>query len=61
VAMVSGGDGRVFCLEIVGRAALVATNWFRRIDGAWRMVHHQATPLAALTPDDKPPPARRLN
>ncbi|MGO9674344.1 MAG: nuclear transport factor 2 family protein [Methylocella sp.] len=47
-ALVSGGEGRVFCIEIAGAMALVATNWFRRVDGAWRMIHHQAGPLAPL-------------
>ncbi|WP_036263379.1 nuclear transport factor 2 family protein [Methylocapsa aurea] len=46
LAIVSGSDGRVICTEIVGGMALVATNWFKRIDGAWRMVHHQASPIA---------------
>jgi hypothetical protein len=46
--LVSRVDGRVFCVEVVGVAALVATNWFRLVDGAWRLVHHQASPLAAV-------------
>lgn len=45
-ALVSDMDGRVFCVEIVGDGALAATNWFRRVSGIWRMVHHQASPLA---------------
>jgi ketosteroid isomerase-like protein len=40
-----GEDGRVMGIEIVGGAALAVTNWFRRIDGAWRMIHHQAAPI----------------
>jgi ketosteroid isomerase-like protein len=44
--LVQGDDGRVFCVESVGGALLLATNWFRRIDDHWRMVHHQASPLA---------------
>jgi ketosteroid isomerase-like protein len=44
--LVSGDDGRVFCVEIVGGMALAATNWFRRIGGIWRMIHHQASPIA---------------
>lgn len=42
----SGTDGRVFCVELVGEGALAATNWFRLVNGVWRMVHHQASPLA---------------
>lgn len=45
-ALISGDDGRVFCVEIVGGMALAATNWFRRVDGTWRMIHHQASPIA---------------
>jgi hypothetical protein len=26
---------------------LAATNWFRRIDDDWRLLHHQASPLVA--------------
>lgn len=52
-------EGRVFCVEIVGEAALVATNWFRLVDGAWRLVHHQASPLAAFS--ETPPQRRSLH
>jgi ketosteroid isomerase-like protein len=59
-AMISGTEGRVFCIEIVGGMALAATNWFRRVDGRWRMIHHQASPLAPLE-EASPPPPSRLN
>ncbi len=36
----------VTCHELVAGARLVAVNLFVREDGAWRLVHHQATPLA---------------
>lgn len=52
-ALVQGGEGRVFCVEEVGGGLLLATNWFRVIDGRWRLLHHQASPLAP------PPPAQR--
>ena len=42
----SGDDGRIVCIELVGGARLVATNWFRRVDSQWLLVHHQASPLA---------------
>ncbi len=45
--LVSADDGRVFCIEATGGVLLAATNWFRRISGVWRLVHHQAGPLAA--------------
>jgi ketosteroid isomerase-like protein len=44
--LIDGADGRVFCVEEVGGGLLLATNWFRLIDGRWRLVHHQAGPLA---------------
>ena len=61
-AIVSGSEGRVVCVEIVSGAAiaLAATNWFRRIDRAWRMIHHQASPIAALVAET-PPSSQRLN
>ena len=61
-AIVMGDDGRVLCVEIVEGAALAATNCYRRVDGAWRMVHHQASPIAAAAEEpETPPPGRRLN
>jgi ketosteroid isomerase-like protein len=55
-AMAADGEGRVVCIEIVGGLALAATNWFRRVGGAWRMVHHQASPVAAVV--EEAPPGR---
>jgi len=54
--LLSGDDGRVFCIESTGGVLLAATNWFRRISGEWRLLHHQAGPLAA-PPSSPPPPA----
>jgi len=59
--MISGGDGRVFCIEIVGGMALAVTNWFRWVDGAWRLIHHQASPISAMAPEPDMPPPGRLN
>lgn len=39
-------EGRVFCVEEVGGALLMATNWFALQDSRWRLIHHQASPLA---------------
>lgn len=50
-AMVLGEAAYVLCVERIGAAALVATNVFVREDGAWRLVHHQAGPLARGGPD----------
>lgn len=49
VVMVSGSASWVLNVEIISGAALAlaATNWFQRIDGEWRMIHHQASPIAA--------------
>ena len=44
-ALIVGGDARVLCVEIVGSAALAATNQFRLIDGRWRLVHHHASEI----------------
>jgi hypothetical protein len=41
-----GDVGVVTCHEVLRDARLAATNVFVREDGAWRMVHHQASPIA---------------
>lgn len=61
-ALISGNDGRVFCVEVVGGMALAVTNWFRRVDGNWRMIHHQASPISTLmVEEDSDVPPGRLN
>ena len=52
-ALIDNDNARVLCAEIVGDAMLAATNWFRRIDGAWRLVHHQASPVIMEGPAGK--------
>jgi ketosteroid isomerase-like protein len=59
--IVAGDEARVLCVEIVEGAALAATNIYRRVGGAWRMVHHQASPIAVIAETDEPPPPQRLN
>jgi ketosteroid isomerase-like protein len=60
--MATGDEARVFCVEFVGGAALAATNLFKRVNGAWRMTHHQAGPIAALVEEPVlQPSSRRLN
>jgi hypothetical protein len=61
MVLISQDDARVFCVEIVGGMALTATNWFKRVNGAWRLVHHQASPLAALPLEPDLVPTARLN
>jgi ketosteroid isomerase-like protein len=63
-AMIHGDEGRVICVELIAGTAfaLAATNWFRRVNGAWRMIHHQASPIAATVEKAEPhPTGRRLN
>jgi hypothetical protein len=60
--LITGEEARVLCVEFVSGAALAATNMFRRIGGAWRMTHHQASPIAALVEEAvSQPSSRRLN
>ena len=60
--MVNGDEARVLCVEFVAGTALAATNLFRRVAGAWRMTHHQASPIAALVEESATPPrSNRLN
>ncbi len=60
--MVAGDEARVLCVEFVAGAALAVTNLFQRVDGAWRMTHHQASPIAALVEEFiSQPPSQRLN
>lgn len=57
--VIDGDDGRVFCVERVGGGLLLATNWFRRVDGRWRLLHHQASPLAPPPPAVREEPPKR--
>lgn len=57
--LLSEHDGRVFCIESTGGALLAATNWFRLISGKWRLLHHQAGPLASPPPAPPPPAPSR--
>ncbi len=60
--MVTGGEGRVLCVEFVSGTALAATNLFTRVGDVWQMTHHQASPIAALVEEPAPrPPSKRLN
>lgn len=45
-AVIDGDQGRVLCIEVVDSAPLATSNHFKRIAGAWRMVHHQSSPIA---------------
>lgn len=62
-----GDVAHVICVERVelpgedGTALFIATNLFAREDGAWRLVHHQASPLSDDRADVEPTPPRLLN
>lgn len=45
--VLAGDVAFVTCHEVFDGGRLAATNVFVREDGAWRMVHHQATLIAA--------------
>jgi ketosteroid isomerase-like protein len=45
-AHVLGEVALVTCHEVLEGGRLAATNVFAREDGAWRLVHHQASPMA---------------
>jgi hypothetical protein len=47
-AIIDVDSGRVLCIEVVNGTALAACNNFRRIKGAWRLVHHQSSPIAEI-------------
>lgn len=56
-AIITGDEGRVLCIEAMGSVALAASNHFRHIAGAWRIVHHHSSPIANienLTSSDPP-------
>jgi len=61
-AIVTGEEGRVLCIEMIGPLALAASNHFRRIGGSWRLVHHQSSPIAQAesshSSDQFPPPSQ---
>ena len=43
-AFMSGETAFVVCYEVIGGGVLVATNLFRKENGTWRIIHHQAGP-----------------
>ncbi|WP_315755459.1 MULTISPECIES: nuclear transport factor 2 family protein [unclassified Bradyrhizobium] len=60
-AIVDGDHGHVLCIELVDGAALAAANHFARIDGAWRMIHHQSSPIAQLATPEHDADGHRLH
>jgi ketosteroid isomerase-like protein len=55
---VVGDSAFVICIERLDVGALVATNVFVREDGAWRIIHHHAGPIADDGDDERPDPGR---
>ena len=55
-----GDTALVICEEELDGGTLVASNWFVREDGVWRMAHHQAGQLIARRPTAprRPAPGR---
>lgn len=47
-AHVYGETAAVICYEQLPDSYLIATNYFAREDGIWRIVHHQAGPTAGV-------------
>jgi ketosteroid isomerase-like protein len=60
VVLFLGQTAMVTCTERIGEAELVATNVFFFEEGAWKMVHHHASPTAEERPS-KPRPTSKLN
>jgi len=48
-----GDSAFVVCFEEVDGAFLIATNYFRREPGGWKMTHHQAGPVPAPEGEDE--------
>lgn len=53
-----GDTAFVICEEEIETATLIATNYFVREDGAWRLCHHQAGQMMARRAQRRP---QRLN
>ena len=53
LVVLSGATALVICDEVIGSARMIATNVFANEDGAWRLVHHQATRLRAADGDSQ--------
>lgn len=60
MAFAHGEAGYVLCYERIGDAVMAATNVFRREGGRWRLVHHQAGPVAQM-PEPRADGPRRVH
>jgi ketosteroid isomerase-like protein len=61
--LIYGDTALVICEEELAGGTLIASNFFVREDGAWRIAHHQAGQLVARRPQGgrERPPRSRLN
>jgi ketosteroid isomerase-like protein len=61
--LIYGDTALVICEEELAGGTLIASNFFVREDGAWRIAHHQAGQLVARRPREsrERPPRSRLN
>jgi len=57
--LIYGDTALVICEEELDGGTLIASNFFVREDGAWRIAHHQAGQLVARRPQSRRP--TRLN
>jgi ketosteroid isomerase-like protein len=60
MAFAHGECGYVLCYERIGDSVMAATNIFRREGGRWRLVHHQAGPVAQM-PEPRGDGPRRVH
>jgi SnoaL-like domain len=59
--VITGDCGRVLCVELIGSAAFAASNHFRHINGIWRLVHHQSSPIARTVTQVSPDPSGQVS
>ena len=52
-AFMQGESAFVICFEEVDGSFLIATNYFAREAGVWKMTHHQAGPVPAPEGEDE--------
>ena len=56
-----GDAAFVVCFEVIGGDHLIATNYFVREDGRWKMTHHQAGPTRFTPPAESRKPERSIH